>query len=118
MSKRSFLYKYYWQEIYVEGGRKFVFINLPMLGCFPGIRITKPENNGSCLSEASKFTNLHNQALFKILRTLAKQLKGFKYSLFDFNSSLRKRMRHPSKFGMTIYHFIISYTSYDGFASV
>ncbi|XP_004303744.1 PREDICTED: GDSL esterase/lipase 5 [Fragaria vesca subsp. vesca] len=87
------------QEIYAGGGRKFGFINLPRLGCLPGLRIIKPENNGSCLEEVSSLARLHNQALFKVLRKLGSQLKGFKYSLYDLNHSLRQRTRHPSKYG-------------------
>ena len=96
--------KYYalvlnWQEIYRRGGRKFAFINLPDLGCLPGIRIIKSENNESCLEEATSLATLHNQALSKLLFELEKRLKGFKYSLFDFNRNLRQRMHHPSKYG-------------------
>ncbi|XVE51795.1 hypothetical protein DITRI_Ditri02bG0070200 [Diplodiscus trichospermus] len=87
------------KEIYKRGGRKFAFINLPDLGCLPGMRIIKSENNGSCLEHATSLAILHNKALSKLPFELGKRLKGFKYSLFDFNSSLRKRMLHPSKYG-------------------
>ncbi|XP_039053064.1 GDSL esterase/lipase 5-like [Hibiscus syriacus] len=87
------------QEIYRRGGRKFAFINLPELGCVPGMRIIKTDNNGSCLEEASRLATLHNIALSKLLFELEKRFKGFKYSLFDLNANLRQRMRHPSKYG-------------------
>ncbi|KAJ0008434.1 hypothetical protein Pint_29341 [Pistacia integerrima] len=87
------------KEIYKSGGRKFAFINLPPLGCFPTIRILKPETNGSCLGKVSSLAKLHNKALSKLLYNLEKQSKGFKYSLFDLHSRLRKRMKHPSKYG-------------------
>ncbi|KAK9923843.1 hypothetical protein M0R45_032241 [Rubus argutus] len=87
------------QEIYAGGGRKFGFINLPTLGCFPGLRIIKAENNGSCLEEVSSLAKLHNQALSKVLKKLGNQLKGFKYSLYDLNYNLRQRTIHPSKYG-------------------
>ena len=89
------------QDIYKRGGRKFGFINLLPFGCAPGIRIVKAENNGSCLEEASSLVKLHNKALSKLLRKLEKQLKGFKYSLYNFNINLRQRMNHPSKYGMS-----------------
>ncbi|MBA0864443.1 hypothetical protein Goshw_002950 [Gossypium schwendimanii] len=85
--------------IYKRGGRKFAFINLPDLGCVPGMRIIKSGNNGSCFEEATRLASLHNKALSKLLYELEKQLKGFKYSLFDLNSNLRQRMEHPSKYG-------------------
>ncbi|KAE8655370.1 GDSL esterase/lipase 5 [Hibiscus syriacus] len=86
-------------EIYRRRGRKFTFINLPELGCLPGMRIIKSGNNGSFLEEARRLATLHNKALSKLLFELEKRLKGFKYSLFDFNSSLRQRMQHPFKYG-------------------
>ncbi|KAK3410655.1 hypothetical protein EUGRSUZ_J02601 [Eucalyptus grandis] len=87
------------QEIYGIGGRKFGFMNLPPLGCLPGIRIIKAEQGGRCLEEASSLANLHNHALSKLLAKLEHQLTGFKYSLYDFNSNLRRRMNHPHKYG-------------------
>lgn len=87
------------KDIYKRGGRTFGFINLPPLGCLPGIRIIKASNNGSCLEEASLLAKLHNEALSKLLQKLEEQLKGFKYSLYDFNNNLRQRMNHPSKYG-------------------
>ncbi|XVF86974.1 hypothetical protein PTKIN_Ptkin18bG0083400 [Pterospermum kingtungense] len=87
------------KEIYAKGGRKFGFINLLDLGCLPGMRIIKSENNGSCLEDATSLATLHNRALFKLLFELEKRLKGFKYSLFDFNTNLKQRMLHPSKYG-------------------
>ncbi|KAL5579654.1 hypothetical protein UlMin_012096 [Ulmus minor] len=87
------------EEIYARGGRKFGFMNLPTFGCFPGIRIVKPSNNGSCLQEALTLSKLHNQALSKLLIKLGKKLEGFKYSLYDLNSNIRHRINHPSKYG-------------------
>ncbi|KAK9022702.1 hypothetical protein V6N11_002946 [Hibiscus sabdariffa] len=87
------------KEIYRVGGRKFAFINVPELGCVPGMRIIKSDNNGSCLEDATRLATLHNKALSKLLFELEKRLEGFKYSLFDFNSNLRQRMQHPSKYG-------------------
>ncbi|KAJ7942461.1 GDSL esterase/lipase [Quillaja saponaria] len=84
------------KEIYKIGGRKFAFINLPPLGCLPAIRVI---GNGSCFEEVSSLVKLHNQALPKLLLKLDKQLKGFKYSLYDFHSSLSQRINHPSKYG-------------------
>ncbi|KAJ4837544.1 hypothetical protein Tsubulata_028095, partial [Turnera subulata] len=86
-------------EIYVLGGRKFAFLNVPRLGCLPGIRILKPDNNGSCLDGISSLATLHNRVLSKVLSRLEKQLNGFKFSLFDLHSFLQQRMKHPSKYG-------------------
>ncbi|WCJ39319.1 GDSL esterase/lipase 5 [Euphorbia peplus] len=87
-------------DIYKVGGRKFAFINLPELGCLPAMRIIKPESNGKCLKEVSNLASLHNKALTKVLLEMEEKLVGFKYSLFDFKTSLQQRMNHPSKYGM------------------
>ncbi|KDP40642.1 hypothetical protein JCGZ_24641 [Jatropha curcas] len=87
------------KEIYELGGRKFAFMNLPALGCVPAIRVLKPDNNGRCLEETSLLASLHNKALSNLLFKLEKQLKGFKYSFFDFRTGLQQRMDHPSKYG-------------------
>ncbi|XP_062087922.1 GDSL esterase/lipase 5-like [Humulus lupulus] len=87
------------KDIYGIGGRKFGFINLPELGCMPGMRIIKQETKGKCLEEASSLANLHNKALSKLLKKLSKQFKGFKYSLYDLNTNLRRRIIHPSHYG-------------------
>ncbi|KAF5466286.1 hypothetical protein F2P56_016227 [Juglans regia] len=88
------------KDIHKRGGRKFGFINLPALGCLPGIRIINPDHNKrGCLEEASLLAKLHNRALYNLLRELEKQLKEFKYSVFNLNINLRQRMNHPSKYG-------------------
>ncbi|KAF3456007.1 hypothetical protein FNV43_RR00650 [Rhamnella rubrinervis] len=86
------------KDIHTRGGRKFGFINSPD-GCSPGLRIIKPENNGSCLEEVTSLEKLHNRGLSKLLIMPQTQLKGFKYSLCDLSSNLRKRMKHPHKYG-------------------
>ncbi|KAL0853350.1 hypothetical protein Bca101_058502 [Brassica carinata] len=86
------------KEIYKIGGRKFGFLNVPDLGCFPALRILKQKND-SCLRDASTLASMHNKALSNLLFKMQRQVKGFKFSLFDMNKSLRLRMHHPSKFG-------------------
>ncbi|XP_015162293.1 GDSL esterase/lipase 5 [Solanum tuberosum] len=66
------------------------------LGCLPGLRMLNPPTKNGCLEEASK---LHNVELHNLLLGMQKELKGFTYSLYDFNRSLRQRMNHPSRYG-------------------
>ncbi|KAL2933017.1 GDSL esterase/lipase 5 [Bienertia sinuspersici] len=42
---------------------------------------------------------MHNRALVQVLRELEVQLPGFKYSLYDFYTSLQQRIDYPSKYG-------------------
>lgn len=89
------------QAVYKRGGRKFGFLNLGDLGCLPGLRISKPQNGSGCLEEASTLAKLHNEALQNVLNKMKNHLKGFKYSLYDFNTFLRQILNHPSRYGIT-----------------
>ncbi|CAN8288056.1 unnamed protein product [Cochlearia groenlandica] len=85
-------------DVYEIGGRKFGFLNVPELGCFPGLRILNSKND-SCLRDASRLANMHNKSLSNMLFKMQRHVKSFKFSLFDMNKSIRQRMQHPSKFG-------------------
>lgn len=87
------------KAVYKRGGRKFGFLNLGDLGCLPGLRILKPQNESGCLEEASTLAKLHNEALQNVLYKMKNRLKGFKYSLYDFNTYLRQILNHPSRYG-------------------
>ncbi|CAI0419284.1 unnamed protein product [Linum tenue] len=90
------------KDIYGMGGRKFVFMNVPTLGCLPAMRLLMKNPNGKCYEEqVSELAKLHNARLSTVvLPRLARELKGFKYSLFDFSTSLHRRMTHPSNYGL------------------
>ncbi|CAK9324760.1 unnamed protein product [Citrullus colocynthis] len=88
------------KRVYDSGGRKFGFMNLPPMGCSPGLRVARGDEDGRCLEELEEYANVHNLRLMKLLGDLEKQLKGFKYSLYDFSSSLRQRMENPLKYGL------------------
>lgn len=87
------------KEIHKRGAKKFVILNLPPLGCLPGTRIIQSQGKGSCLEELSSLASIHNQALYEVLLELEKQLRGFKFSLYDFNSDLTHMINHPLKYG-------------------
>ncbi|KAL8226220.1 hypothetical protein R6Q57_018777 [Mikania cordata] len=89
------------KELHQRGARKFGFVNLGPVGCFPGLRIilNPPNDSGGCVESASLLATLHNQALTKSLKRLSKQLNGFKYLLYDFNHNLQLRLKHPSRYG-------------------
>lgn len=88
------------QEIYKTGGRKFGFLNLPPVGCFPALRMLNPQGNDECQTEVSSYIKLHNKAISIALKDLAKDLPGFKFALFDYYTSTLQRVNHPSKFGI------------------
>ncbi|XP_010686111.2 GDSL esterase/lipase 5-like [Beta vulgaris subsp. vulgaris] len=84
-------------EIYKTGGRKFAFLNVPPLGCMPMARISSID--GDCIKEPLSYAILHNKALSYVLKELQIKLPGFKYSLYDFYTSLQQRIDHPSNYG-------------------
>ncbi|RDX84131.1 GDSL esterase/lipase 5 [Mucuna pruriens] len=88
------------KEIYKRGARKFVFMTLPPLGCLPGTRIIQSEGNGKCLQELSALASLHNRVLSVVLLQLEKQLKGFKFALYDFSADLTQMINHPFQYGL------------------
>ncbi|KAI7741172.1 hypothetical protein M8C21_019351 [Ambrosia artemisiifolia] len=89
------------KDLHHRGARKFGFLNLGPLGCSPGLRIIlNPSNDsGGCVQSASLLATMHNKALAKSLKILAKQLHGFRYSLYDFHHNLNQRLKHPSRYG-------------------
>lgn len=78
------------RKIYGAGGRKFGFLNLGELGCYPGLRLLKPhQSRSSCLQqEVSVMAKLHNQKLLESLSRMEQELPGFKFSVYDFNRAL------------------------------
>nr|ACU24600.1 unknown [Glycine max] len=88
------------KEIYKRGARKFVFMTLPPLGCLPGTRIIQLQGNGKCLQELSALASSHNGVLKVVLLQLDKQLKGFKFALYDFSADLTQMINHPLKYGL------------------
>ncbi|XP_028763288.1 GDSL esterase/lipase 1-like [Neltuma alba] len=85
------------KEIHNLGGRKFAFVNMGPIGCTPTIRFTV--EGYKCNEEMIESAKLHNVELPTMLQKLQKQLAGFKYSVFDFYSSLSQLMKYPSKYG-------------------
>ncbi|KAK7294513.1 hypothetical protein RJT34_17402 [Clitoria ternatea] len=89
------------KEIYDQGGRKFGFVNVGPLNCFPLLRmaINKTTTSACLEEEASAIARLHNNAFPKMLEKLEKQLMGFTYSIMDFYGALIELMNYPSKYG-------------------
>ncbi|KAL2933018.1 GDSL esterase/lipase 5 [Bienertia sinuspersici] len=84
-------------DIYKTGGRKFAFLNIPKIGCAPFFRMSTA--NGECEAEPTNYAMIHNRALSQVLIKLKVQLPGFKYSLYDWDSSSQQRVDYPSKYG-------------------
>ncbi|XP_073226947.1 GDSL lipase-like isoform X2 [Cicer arietinum] len=87
------------QGIHEMGGRKFGVLNQPSTGCFPVIKAVVNGTKGSCLEEYSTLAKLHNNLLVVELHKLKKQIKGFKYSYFNFFDFSFEVITNPSKYG-------------------
>ncbi|KAL6137363.1 hypothetical protein ACLB2K_062655 [Fragaria x ananassa] len=85
------------KEIYNKGGRKFGFLTLDPLGCIPFSRPLGKE--GGCFEAITPYVQLHNEELPKLLQKLDTELKGFRYSLSNYNEFLSDGINNPSKYG-------------------
>ncbi|XP_061361893.1 GDSL esterase/lipase 5-like [Gastrolobium bilobum] len=87
--------------IYNDGGRKFGFVNVGPLNCFPLLRrLVNGTTISACQEEAaSALARLHNNAFPKMLQKLEKQLEGFRYSITDFYNALIEVMTNSSNYG-------------------
>lgn len=77
-----------------------MFVSMGPLGCLPYLRASNKNGTGGCMDEVTVFSKLHNSALIEALKELQTQLRGFKYSYFDFYTSLSERIKRPSKYGV------------------
>ncbi|XP_031127492.1 GDSL esterase/lipase 2-like [Ipomoea triloba] len=89
------------EEIYKEGGRKFVFFSVGNIGCAPLARALNIQqtNSSGCLGSLQTLANMHNEALQNMITNLNKNLQGFKYSHFDFFAFATYVFNNPSKYG-------------------
>lgn len=70
---------------------------MPSLTRSPNARSVLPL---ATYSELSEVANLHNKAFSKAIKELKRQLRGFKFSIFDFYTTLDDLLDNPSKYGM------------------
>ncbi|XP_031375377.1 GDSL esterase/lipase 3-like [Punica granatum] len=85
------------KKVYAMGGRKFLFQAVGPLGCMPATRVS-PGAEG-CSHEVMSLAKMHNTAMSNVLRKLEKTLPGFKYSLFDYFSTLASITNYAPKYG-------------------
>ncbi|CAA0821173.1 GDSL esterase/lipase 5 [Striga hermonthica] len=104
------------QEIYNQGGRKFVLLNLLDLGCSPGLKFLNPDKKtGPCLKNASDIVTLYNEAIDNKARDLRQALPHSKITIFDLAQSVASRTAHPEKYNVTDAHdACCGYDKYNG----
>ncbi|WCJ39329.1 GDSL lipase [Euphorbia peplus] len=90
------------KEIYEMGGRKFAFQNVGPMGCLPAMRTNYNLTNDDCLEQLMELPRLHNKLLLGTIKELEIELQGFKYSVFDYYTSLYDIIQNPSKYGFMV----------------
>ena len=98
------------QTIYNQGGRKFAFQNLGPLGCMPSMKYML-NFKGTCAEEPQQLARMHNAAFGSQLKRLQGQLPGFKYSVYDFYTSLYLRVLYGTRYGTSLSPFVFDYLS-------
>lgn len=84
--------------IYNEGGRKFAFQNIGPLGCMPSVKFMLGFQ-GTCAQEPLSLAKMHNANFLAVVKKLQAQLPGFKYTVYDFYTSLYLRVLYGSRYG-------------------
>ncbi|KAJ8448288.1 hypothetical protein Cgig2_025212 [Carnegiea gigantea] len=86
------------KTIYNEGGRKFAFQNIGPLGCMPSVKFMLGFQ-GTCAQEPLSLAKMHNANFLAVVKKLQAQLPGFKYTVYDFYTSLYLRVLYGSRYG-------------------
>lgn len=95
------------REIYKEGARTMIVMNVLPLGCAPSFlsfaSASPPVNfdSNQCVSSYNDVVNLHNSHLQQLIEQLRKELSWGGLILFDLNAIYLDAVRHPSKYGVT-----------------
>ncbi|KAL2932959.1 GDSL esterase/lipase 4 [Bienertia sinuspersici] len=87
------------KEIYNQGGRKFAFQKIGSLGCMPSMKYLVSYKGTGCVQELQELAEMHNTAFDAIVQKLETQLPGFKYSIYDFYTSIYLRILNGSSYG-------------------
>ncbi|KAJ9179454.1 hypothetical protein P3X46_011241 [Hevea brasiliensis] len=90
------------KEIYEMGGRKLAFQNVGPMGCLPLAKQVNGISGDECVESLSEMARQLNNALLKAAQVLENQLEGFKYSVFDYYTSLYDIIKNPSKYGFQV----------------
>ncbi|KMT04758.1 hypothetical protein BVRB_7g169370 [Beta vulgaris subsp. vulgaris] len=85
-------------SIYNQGGRKFAFLNIGPFGCLPSMKFMLGIQE-SCAEEPQELIRMHNAAFVALANRLQTQLKGFKYTIYDFYTSLHLRVLYGHTYG-------------------
>ncbi|CAN7112506.1 hypothetical protein BRARA_A03204 [Brassica rapa] len=88
-------------SLYKSGGaRKLAVQNLGPLGCLPIVR-QEFKTGESCMEMVNSMVKTHNERLGPVLFAMTVRFRSLRYSVFDFNGEIFRRINEPSRHGYT-----------------
>uniref|UniRef100_A0A1J3I8B6 GDSL esterase/lipase n=1 Tax=Noccaea caerulescens TaxID=107243 RepID=A0A1J3I8B6_NOCCA len=87
-------------SLYGSGAKKLAVQNLGPLGCLPTVR-QEFKTGDTCLEMLNFMATTHNERLGRLLFMMTVARRGLRYSLFDFNGEILRRINEPSRHGYT-----------------
>ncbi|XP_010487222.1 PREDICTED: GDSL esterase/lipase At3g14220-like [Camelina sativa] len=88
-------------KLYKSGGaRKLAVQSLGPLGCLPIVR-QELKTGESCMEMVNFMVKTHNERLSRVLHAMTVPYRGLRYSFFDFNGEILRRINEPSLHGYT-----------------
>lgn len=100
-----------WQDLYREGARKFLIVNIPSIGCLPAVKAlasSGPLNSTDkigCMRAYNDLVDIANLGIEKILSELSSKLQRVHISIGDLYGFIKEAIRHPAKYGIHGYFF-------------
>ncbi|KAL0554405.1 hypothetical protein IC582_008326 [Cucumis melo] len=89
------------KEIYKNGGRKFVAMNLWSFNHVPAVlEAVASQGKDAQLEQLNQLVEMHNKQLYKAVQKLTTELQGFRYSYVDSYKVFEEITNNPAKHGL------------------
>ncbi|CAI8607629.1 unnamed protein product [Vicia faba] len=93
------------KELYAQGGRTFMVLNLGPVGCYPGYLVELPHINSDidehgCMISYNNAVDDYNKLLKESLTQTREALPGVYLIYVDTNSALMELFHHPTSYGL------------------
>ncbi|KAM0941715.1 putative triacylglycerol lipase [Dioscorea sansibarensis] len=86
------------KKIYDLGGRKFVFMGIEPIGCWPALRAMN-KSNGGCNKGANQLSVMFNEQAALLLQKMQSEYADMNYSFLDSYKEFNKYINHPETYG-------------------
>lgn len=93
------------KELYAQGGRTFMVLNLGPVGCYPGYLVELPHTSSDldehgCIISYINAVDDYNKLLRETLTQTRQSLSDASLIYVDTNSALMELFRHPTSYGL------------------